>query len=137
MWIGNNHSGIIVKISNTGSIEWQRSYNTGYRTAFYGIDNTHDDGFIVSGYERATSTSFLYDESLFLKLNSGGDIIWEKTFNTNSNDWPVNIKTLEDGTYISAIKYYGSMEGSMYSSDIRIVNLNTDGDLLWSFEYTG
>ena len=49
MWIGNNHSGIIVKISNTGSIEWQRSYNTGYRTVFYGIDNTHDDGFIVSG----------------------------------------------------------------------------------------
>ena len=137
MWIGNNHSGIIIKISSIGSIEWQRSYNTAYRTVFYGVDNTHDGGFIVSGYERTSSTGFPYDESLFLKLDGDGDIIWEKTFNTNWNDWPINIKTLEDGTYISAVKYYGEMEGSMYSSDIRIVNIDADGDLLWSFDYTG
>ena len=84
MRIGNNHSGIIIKISSTGSIEWQRSYNTAYRTVFYGLDNTHEGGFIVSGYERTSSNGFPYDESLFLKLDGDGDIIWEKTFNTNN-----------------------------------------------------
>ena len=44
---------------------------------------------------------------------------------------------MANGTFISAVKYYGEMEGSMYSSDIRLVNLDTDGNLLWSFDYTG
>ena len=50
---------------------------------------------------------------------------------------PINIKTMEDGSFISAVNYYGEMEGSMYSSDIRLVNLDTEGNLLWSFDYTG
>ena len=105
MFAGNNHVGRLIKINHNSSIEWSRDYSTGYRTVFYGADNTLDGGFIVSGYERVSSGSFPYDESLFMKLDGEGNVIWEKTFNTNSNDWPINIKTTADGGYISAVNY--------------------------------
>ena len=123
MWVGNNHFGVVIKIDKNGAIEWDRTYSTGYRTAFYGIDNTLDGGFIVSGYERS-GDGFPYDESLFMKLDANGDVIWEKTFDANHNDWPVNIKTTAEGGYVSAVNYYGPMEGSMYSRDVRLIKLD-------------
>ena len=35
MWLGNNHQGVIVKINNSGSIDWERTYSTAYRNSFF------------------------------------------------------------------------------------------------------
>jgi hypothetical protein len=91
----------------------------------------------VSGYERSSSGSFPYDESLFIKLDGEGNVIWEKTFDTKSNDWPINIKTTADGGYISAVNYYGNAEPYWSSNDVRLIKLDDDGNLIWSFDYIG
>ena len=56
---------------------------------------------------------------------------------TNRNDWTINIKTPADGGYISAVNYYGNAEPYWSSNDVRLIKLDDEGNLTWSFDYTG
>ena len=73
--------------SQAPAIEWQRDYGGLNNDAAVSIERTNNDGYIVGGTTSSTISGDVADPPLgaggdfwILKLNSSGDIIWQKRY---------------------------------------------------------
>jgi len=83
--VSDNHGGYdywIVKLSNSGDIEWQKCLggtNNDYATC---IQQTNDGGFIVAGYTCSSNGDVSGNHQSYdywiVKLSNSGDIEWQK-----------------------------------------------------------
>ncbi len=108
-WGGNPEGNILVlKLSPTGAIEWQRTYEGSDDYRVSSIQQTIDGGYIVAGSHESTEDGGCGDyNSLILKLSSDGDIEWQKTYGGNySSDVTDFIQQTGDGGYIVAGETY-------------------------------
>lgn len=67
---GGEYEVYVIKMSSTGSIEWENKYSEGFEAS--AIDVTSDSGYIVTGYNYGM---------LLMKLNRFGDVEWSKNLN--------------------------------------------------------
>lgn len=129
----------VFKISSDGTLEWQKNYGgTAYEGAEY-IQNTSDGGYIVA----ATTTSNNGDltsnhgdfDYWFIKLNSAGNIEWQKTYGGTGMDQPYAIHQTLDGGYIASGRSNtpnnGDVTGNHGQFDYWIVKVSNTGDLIW------
>jgi gliding motility-associated-like protein len=95
----------ILKVDNTGNIQWKKCYGgTGNDYAYF-IQPTSDGGYVVAG----SSSSYNYDltcnsgniDAWAFKINNAGDLQWQKTFGGNSADEIRCIQPLNDGSFIA------------------------------------
>jgi len=106
---------MVQKYSSTGVLEWARVYgqtDPPYNTlGGYGVDNTTDGGYIVSGYP-GSANSFLF------KLSATGDVLWAK--NTTTGMFSKVITCYDGGFFVSAISAYFQVHNSrtFYKFDI-------------------
>jgi hypothetical protein len=133
----------VVKLSSTGTIEWQKSLGGSSQEKARDIIATTDGGYIavgatassdgdVSGYHGALSN----DDAWVVKLGSTGVIQWQKCIGGSSVDDAKSIVQNSDGSYV-----FGGMSGSTdgdltgvsrYSNvDYWIVKLNSTGVIQW------
>jgi len=123
---------LILKLDSSGNIIWQRTYgSTGYEAA-HSIQQTTDGGYIVAG--GTDSFGGPYEDIWVLKLNSIGDIIWQKTFGGDYTDYANSIQQTSDGGYIVAgwTNSFGAGE-----LDYWVLKLNSSGDISWQRTYGG
>jgi hypothetical protein len=66
-----------------------------------------------------------------LKLNSSGDVIWQKTYGGESWETPSSVKQTWDGGYIVA----GGSSSFGAEDSLWILKLNDDGDITWQKIY--
>jgi hypothetical protein len=115
----------ILKLDNSGNIIWKKSNTLSYFNAAYSILQTTDEGYIVAGGN---------DNDLFvLKLDASGDAIWEKNYGSSYSDLAFSIQQTADGGYIVA----GYTEIDFYHSDLWILSIDENGDVLWQKTYGG
>ena len=123
---------LLIKLDNAGNISWQKTYGGSSEDYPIFVQQTTDEGYIVAGSTNSFGAGN-YDIWL-LKLNSTGDVTWQKTYGGSSyDDWPYWIQQTADGGYIVA--------GSTYSSDaVReawLLKLDPAGDVTWQKTYGG
>jgi hypothetical protein len=119
----------IVKTDSEGNIEWERTYGDGgddwwYQDPYwtsgrdlsFSVHETTDAGFIVSGATNSFRVGSSGDPWLF-KLDSNGDIEWEKVFAQHARLF-INVKPTLDGGYIA-------------SGEGLVVKLDSDANLEW------
>ena len=89
-----------------------------------------DGGYILAG----TTNSFGagYTDFWVLKLNSSGNVSWQKTYGVNDNDSAYSIQQTSDGGYIVAgiTKAFAA-----YSTDILVLKLDSSGNFSWQNRY--
>jgi hypothetical protein len=102
----------------TVSQQWDKIYNFADDEAL-DIQQTFDGGYIVAGIANNTVTS----KTLVLKLNSSGNILWEKTFGGINSQRASSIQQTIDGGYIIA-----TLDGS-------ILKVDSSGNLIWQNSY--
>ncbi len=124
---------LLLKLDNAGNISWQKIYGGTSEDYPLYIQQTSDSGYIVAGSTNSFGTGN-YDIWL-LKINSSGDVTWQKTYGGSLNDWPYAIQQTADDGYIVAGSTYSSGAGS---ADIWLLKLNSGGDRdvaknLWRF----
>ncbi len=96
----------IIKVDSDGKMEWNKTLGgSGYEDAF-SIQQTNDGGYITTGYSNSvdgdvTGNHGDYDYWV-VKLNSFGNIQWQKSFGGSGFDFPNSIKQTTDGGYIIA-----------------------------------
>jgi hypothetical protein len=132
------HDAWVVKLSSTGSLQWQNSLGGTNNDIAYSIQPTSDGGYIVAGYTMSTGgdvTGYHGNQDVWVvKLSSTGSLQWQKALGGSSYDYALGIQPTTDGGYIMVGKTYstdGDVTVNHGAYDAWVVKLNSTGSLLW------
>ncbi|ESU24938.1 hypothetical protein FEDK69T_04950 [Flavobacterium enshiense DK69] len=128
----------IVKLTNTGSIEWQKSLGGTEFELACSIQQTTDGGYIVAGYSNSNNGDVTGNhggsDCWIVKLTNTGSIQWQKSLGGSNDDIANSIKQTTDGGYICA-GFTGSIDGDVTGNhgnfDYWIVKLSNTGSIQW------
>ena len=128
----------IIKLTASGEIEWEKTYGGSAQDYAYSIDQTSDGGYIVAGisYSSDGDVSVNYGAADYwvIKLDSFGELIWEKSFGGTQADKAFSIQSTSEGGYIIAGQSNSTdvdVTGNHGSADYWIIKLDSMGELLW------
>jgi hypothetical protein len=117
----------VVKFSASGSLLWQKLYGGKFRELARGVFPTSDGGCLVV----ASSESFGAGKADFwvLKLDSNGDVEWQKTYGTSDfYEYPFYVLQTDLGDYV--ICGYAVNDLVSYSKvKMMIIKIAPNGDL--------
>lgn len=140
----------IVKLDNAGNLLWQKTLGgTGIDGAF-AVDKTFDGGYVVAGQSFSADGDVgghfgpLSNADVWLvKLDSLGDITWERNYGGGNHDAAVAVRQTNDGGFIFAgntNSQNGQVSGlhlganpvtGNFTEDYWIVKTNAQGDIQW------
>jgi len=143
----SNHGGYdawVMKLSDTGAIQWQRTYGDTGTDIAQAIQQTFDSGYIVAGYSNSTAGDVTGNHGGFdywiLKISSLGDIQWENTYGGSNDDIAAAIQQTTDSGYIVAGTTFSDdseITANYGQSDAWIIKLSSSGGLLWQKSFGG
>ena len=115
----------IFEIDNNGNLINKKNYGGSMRDNFYVVKNTSDGNYIVGGetYSSDYDVKFNNGSSDFwlVKIKPSGEIIWEKTYGSESYEYLRAIQVSQDDGFI--------MVGSNRNKEIYIVKTDANGNL--------
>ena len=122
----------IIKIDSNGNMKWEKTFGGSNADWAFSIQQTIDGGYIVAG--RTSSLGAGSYDVYIIKLDSNGNMKWEKTFGGSSDDYALSIQQTSDGGYIVAGVTWSFGAGS---ADFYIIKLDSKGDEVWEKTYGG
>ncbi|MFN0275407.1 MAG: MopE-related protein [Chitinophagales bacterium] len=131
----------VVKIDSAGNLEWQKCLGGSDVDEGEAIAQTPDGGYICTGFTNSddgdVSDFPVYWDYWIVKLDSEGDILWEKNFGgSNSDD---SYSNLVDGSVLMA-GTTNSDDGDVtdsYAGDAWTVKVDSAGNLIRAKCYGG
>lgn len=120
----------IVKIDANGNEVWSKTHGGTEWDEAASISATSDGGYILSGYTLSKGAGA--KDAYLIKLNSTGDIIWDKVFGDIHADEFRDAKETPDGGFIAVGYSITFFSQQNQFSDLFIVKTNVNGDLVWS-----
>ena len=131
---GNNQmtslgkNGYVVKLSSSGSMQWNKSIGGVAEDAFYTIIRTSDGGYALAGWTYSYGAGGF--DYLVVKLNASGNLQWTKVIGGSNTDYGCSIVQTSDGGYVVAGHSRSFSVGS--NNDILVTKLNSSGAVQWS-----
>jgi hypothetical protein len=135
------HGGIdawVVKLDSIGMVQWKKAYGGSNNEIAYSIYQTSDDGFIVAGFTESNDGDVSGnhgDKDIWVfKLDSDGELQWQKTLGGSFWEEAWSVKQTKDGGFIIAGRANsidGDVTGNHGSLDYWVVKLNNIGGLEW------
>ncbi len=135
---------VVSKLSANGAIQWVKTF--GGSSADYGlsINGTNDGGFIVAGQTFSsdgdiTSNAGFYD-SWLLKLDSIGNLQWQKTYGGSGDEKAYSVQQTSDGGYIIANETDsndGDISFNHGGFDYWLIKTDASGNIEWEKTYGG
>lgn len=140
--VSGNHGdadGWVTKLSETGTIDWQKTYGGSGEDMIRRIRKTSDNGFIMTGRTNSINgdvTGFHGGtwDCWVVKIDEFGTIVWQKTLGGSSVDQGYDIQQTSDNGYILTCgnnSNDGDMTSNHGSLDFWVVKLNAQGDIIW------
>jgi arginine repressor len=132
----------IIKTDANGNKIWQKTYGGAGDEDAWAITGTADGGFIVAGTTTSNNNGDVgptkgFGDIWILKLDANGNLLWQKTFGGNADEFARSVISNPDGTFIVA-GYTGSnnsgdvgVNHGSGTSDFWILKLDASGNLLW------
>ena len=134
----------LVKLSDTGSIQWEKCYGGSDDDNAGSIIQTADSGYIVVGYSYSTDGDVTGNHGNYdcwvLKLSDTGGIQWGKCYGGSNNDYGYGIQQTIDGGYIfvgTTNSLDGDVTGLHGDYDYWVVKINDTGAIQWEKTYGG
>ncbi|MES2573769.1 MAG: T9SS type A sorting domain-containing protein [Bacteroidota bacterium] len=97
----------IVKIDDTGNIEWQKTYGGNGDNQLYVIHQTEDGGYIAGGNSNSTSSLCSIGGNVrsgtdfwVLKMDEKGEVVWTETYDFGKVDILTSLVENKDHTYL-------------------------------------
>ena len=122
----------IIKTDSQGNEEWNKTYGGSEREIGFAVEQTSDDGFIITGLTE-TNTFGLYD-ILLIKTDINGENIWEKNIGNGNYEVGSSVKQTQDGGFI--ITGYTISYGNG-ARDIWLVKTDPVGEIEWDRTFGG
>lgn len=130
------------------NILWQRTIGGSGDESVTALINTTDGGFVVGGYSDSNISGEKTENSRggkdywILKMDSAGEIEWQRTIGGDQDDYLNDAKQTQDGGYILAGSSSSGISGektepSRGDSDYWILKLSSTGNIDWQKTYGG
>ncbi|MBX3257764.1 MAG: T9SS type A sorting domain-containing protein [Chitinophagaceae bacterium] len=139
--VSGNHGGNdywVVKLDATGNIQWQKSLGGTGEDKAKSVQQTTDGGYIVAGYSNSNDGDVSGNHGGYdywvVKLDTTGNIQWQKSLGGTDTEWAYSIQQTTDGGYIMAgysASKNGDLTGNHGDYDYWIVKLDTTGNIQW------
>jgi len=145
----NSYDIWVVKIDSSRNIIWERCYGSYGMTAPNDAIVTDDGGllFLGSFFSSAggdITTHYGSDDAWLCRIDSLGNILWEKTFGNHNSDQLLKILHTTRNTYmlIGSFKESGGMiecqkDSSALQRDMWLIEVDTTGEIIRQFCYGG
>lgn len=129
----------VFKIDGVGNLQWQKCLGGSDQELCNSIDTTDDGGYVITGLTSSSDgdvTSIIGSDNYWVvKLDAGGNIVWEKCYGGMSGfDYPHVIKLTSDGGFIlngETISTDGDVTGNHGEFDFWVIKLDRNGNLQW------
>lgn len=136
----------VVKLDNNGNIQWSRCYG-GSRVDYANtILQTADGGYIFAGFTSSNNGDVTFNHSAqtdvwVVRINSTGNIIWQKTYGGTSGDQGFDISPTSDGGFLvtatskstdgDVTGYHHDPADPLFHDDAWLFRIDGLGNLLW------
>ncbi len=142
-WSGSN-DWWIVKIDRYGNIIWQKTIE-GAGAGIYGFTlmiQTKDGGYLLGSTSSAgiigdkTQANFGIYDYWIVKLDSNGNVLWDKSFGGSDGDWLQSIEQTSDGGFILGGYSYSDISGNktenrINMTDYWVIKTDINGNIEW------
>ncbi|MGB5667212.1 MAG: hypothetical protein WBM53_10220, partial [Maribacter sp.] len=133
-----------VKITNTGDFVWERSFGGSGIEISYDIAKTNDNGYVITGntFSNDNDVSKNHGESdvWLIKIDDGGNLVWEKTYGGTQFDAAQGVTSSLDGGYIIAGNSKSSdinTTDNAGENDIWVLKIAANGEMIWQQSFGG
>lgn len=134
----------IVKIDAVGSLVWEKTFGgTGIDEA-HSIAKTEANNFLIFGKTFSEDVDVSNNngqaDAWLIKIDSVGNLLWEKTFGGSGFDSGDAICQLQDGNYAltgSTRSQDGDLELNNGQNDVFVFKISANGNLLWNYTLGG
>ena len=133
----------VVKITDAGDMEWQKTLGGSYNEKAYSIKETPDGGYVVFGFSGSNDGDVTNNHGGFdywlTKINSSGNLEWQKTYGGTQSDIGAVLALDADG-YVLTGQSKSSDGDATYNNggyDYWTVKTDFDGNLQWQKSYGG
>lgn len=134
----------VIKISSEGNLEWQKSLGGSNGETSYDVIQTKDSGYIISGFSRSNdndvSSNNGGEDIWIVKLDSTGNIEWEKSYGGTLNENGESIVNTKDGGFIIAgnsTSNNGDVSNNYGDVDVWVLKISNIGLIEWEKNYGG
>ncbi len=131
--IGQNTADVyLLKIDSLGDTLWTRIYGGGWWDWGECVQQTSDEGYIITGYTSSFGAGL--SDIYLLKTDSLGDLLWTRTYGGTNRDYGYSVRQTSDEGYIIAGWTASFGPGA---EDVYLVKIDSLGDTLWTRTYGG
>ena len=129
--VDTNHVLIVLNIDSNGNNIWSKRYRFPYIESVFAIE-THDHGFLfgATGLSYSLGWGFGKPAILLIRMNSVGDTLWIRNYNSADN---ISLSSLIETTDQTFIMKGGGSYQSGFSFDF-LVCVDSLGSLLWDVD---
>ncbi len=115
---------------------YEKLYNVGYNSAFFGICIDEDSIIAVGSYEKEESDhKDLVRRALIVKYNFSGDVLFEKDYSLLDNTKFTSVTCVEDGYLVTGQSVYQNTKIGSKDGGALLLKYDKEGNLLWSKTY--
>ncbi len=131
----------VVKIDNLGNLLWEKSYGGSSGEVAYAVLPTNDLGYLVIGESISNDGNVSNNNGgrdyWVVKLDSIGNLVWQKNYGGSSFDRGKSVVQTQDGGYVIAGRS-GSNDGDVTGHyggiavpDYWVIKIDSIGNLIW------
>lgn len=142
--VSGNHGGgdyWIVKLDNNGNIQWQKSLGGSSSEQVNSVQQTFDSGYIIAGTTVSTdgdiTVSYGSNDFWVVKLDSGGNMQWQKTFGNIGDNIGYYAQQTFDGGYIAVGTSFNPSNLESGLPDYWVIKLSNNGTIEWDKYFGG
>ena len=128
----------VVKIDKNGLLVWEKSFGGKEIDESYQIIKTADNNFLIVGETRSSDQDVSSQNGgadvWVLKIDSNGEMLWEKTYGGANFDAAKAITLTNDGNFLIAgntRSVDNDVTNNNGENDVWVLKINPSGNLIW------
>ena len=121
----------VLKTDSAGAVQWDRDLSDSSGGVAYDVAETSSGSLVIAGNSSTDETG---SDALLIRLDSGGNTIWSRTYGGSYNDEARSLAATGDGGF--------ALGGFTWSygaglSDFWLLKTDSQGELQWQRSYGG
>ncbi len=123
--VSGNKDIYLIRTDAEGNLLWEKTFGGIVEDAGYGVTQTSDNGFLLTGVTRTPGIEFT--DLIVIKTDDSGTLLWEKRMGSAHSDGGYAVTETSDGNYVVG-GFSGAYVTSLYS---YMIKMDPQGNVIW------